>query len=96
MTLYSNADVLVTNDSGPAHFAALTEIDVITLFGPEHLKLFGARGPRSHIFWEGIDCSPCVNAYNNRTSPCRNNVCLQGIEVDRVFDKVCEVLARRR
>jgi ADP-heptose:LPS heptosyltransferase len=96
MTLYSNADVLVTNDSGPAHFAALTEIDVITLFGPEHPKLFGARGPRSHIFWEGIDCSPCVNAYNNRTSPCRNNVCLQGIEVDRVFDKVCEVLARRR
>ena len=95
MTLYSIADVLVTNDSGPAHFAALTEIDVITLFGPEHPKLFGARGPRSHVFWEGIACSPCVNAYNNRTSPCQNNVCLQRIDVDRVFDKVCEILARR-
>ena len=47
-------------------------------------------------FTKAIQLDPdSVNAYNNRTSPCRNNVCLQRIDVDRVFGKVCEILARR-
>ena len=33
--LFDLAHVLVTNDSGPAHFAALTRIHVIVFFGPE-------------------------------------------------------------
>src|SRR5262249_21184770 len=33
LALYCLADVLVTNDSGPAHFASLTPIDVVVLFG---------------------------------------------------------------
>ncbi len=89
MLLYSLADVLVTNDSGPAHFATLTDIQVITLFGPETPKLFGAITPRSHIIWKNIPCSPCVNAYNNRFSTCDNNICMQQISVDEVFDLVC-------
>ena len=46
MVLYTLAEILVTNDSGPAHFAALTPIHVITLFGPETPALFAARTPR--------------------------------------------------
>ena len=33
--LFDLAHVLVTNDSGPAHFAAMTRIHVIVFFGPE-------------------------------------------------------------
>jgi ADP-heptose:LPS heptosyltransferase len=90
------ADVLVTNDSGPAHFATLTSVDVVTLFGPEHPRLFAARSPRNHVLWEGLPCSPCVSAYNDRTSPCRDNVCLQRISVDQVLAIVVDVLERRR
>lgn len=86
MILYGLADVLVTNDSGPAHFASLTQIQVITLFGPETPLLFRANTPRSHIIWKNIPCSPCVSAYNNRFSTCKNNVCMQRITVDEVFD----------
>ncbi len=39
VTLYTLADVMVTNDSGPAHFASLTPLDVVTLFGPETPRL---------------------------------------------------------
>ena len=92
---YTLADVLVTNDSGPAHFASLTPIDVVTLFGPEHPKLFAARTGRNHVLWEGIACSPCLSAFNNRTSSCRDNVCMQRIEVDRVFELVCSLLEAR-
>jgi ADP-heptose:LPS heptosyltransferase len=95
LVLYSQCEVLVTNDSGPAHFASLTPIHVITLFGPETPRLFGARTPRSIALWAGIACSPCVNAYNNRQSPCRNNLCMQAISVDQVFTEVCRVLELR-
>ena len=89
LVIYTLADVLVTNDSGPAHFATLTPIRVVTLFGPETPALFAARTPRNSVIWAGIACSPCVSAYNNRQSPCRNNVCMQAITVEQVFAEVC-------
>ena len=93
--IYGLAEALVTNDSGPAHFAALTPIDVVTLFGPETPRLFAARTIRNHVFWAGIACSPCVSALNGRTSSCQDNVCMQRIDVDRVFDEVCRVHEER-
>lgn len=95
LVAYSLSELLVTNDSGPAHFATLTPIDVITLFGPETPKLFGSTSPRAHVMWSGIFCSPCVSAYNNRFSTCRNNLCMKRIEVEAVFAKSCEILDRR-
>lgn len=95
LTLYSLSQVLVTNDSGPAHFAVLTPMDVITLFGPETPRLFAAPSKRSHVIWAGTVCSPCVNAYNNRLLTCENNLCMQRISVDEVFEKTCEVYEHR-
>lgn len=95
LVLYGLAQVLVTNDSGPAHFAALTTIDVVVLFGPETPLLFAAPGPRTHVLWAGLACSPCVNAYNNRQSACRDNVCLQRLSVEQVFDAVGRIYRRK-
>jgi len=88
VTLYTLADVLVTNDSGPAHFAALTEIEVVVLFGPETPVLFAANTPRNHVIWAAVPCSPCVNAYNNRQTVCKNNLCMQSISVEQVYGSV--------
>jgi ADP-heptose:LPS heptosyltransferase len=84
LVLYTLADVLVTNDSGPAHFATLTPIQVVTLFGPETPTLFAALTPRNTVLWAGIACSPCVSAFNNRQSACKNNLCMQAISVEQV------------
>ncbi|HEX4824041.1 MAG TPA: glycosyltransferase family 9 protein [Candidatus Polarisedimenticolaceae bacterium] len=88
LVLYTIADVLVSNDSGPAHFAALTPIDVITLFGPETPALFATLSPHSVAISAGIACSPCINALNNRQSACRDNRCMQAIGVDEVLAEV--------
>jgi ADP-heptose:LPS heptosyltransferase len=96
LVLYNLSEVLVTNDSGPAHFASLTSVNVVTLFGPETPSLFGAPTARNTAVWMGIACSPCVNAYNNRQSPCRNNVCMQQITVDRVFEETSKAYRARR
>src|SRR5881392_1523187 len=91
LVLYTRSEVLVTNDSGPAHFASMTPIRVVTLFGPETQALFAARSPNATALWAGIACSPCVNAYNNRQSVCRNNVCMQAITLDDVFKEVTRI-----
>jgi ADP-heptose:LPS heptosyltransferase len=96
LAAYGLAEVLVTNDSGPAHFAALTPIDVVTLFGPETPHLFRALTPRSHTIWAGLACSPCINAFNDRQSPCTNNVCMQVITVDQVLEEVSRAYESRR
>jgi ADP-heptose:LPS heptosyltransferase len=95
LVVFDLAEVLVTNDSGPAHFAALTGIDVVSLFGPETPLLFAAPGPRSHPLWAGIACSPCINAFNNRQTSCRDNVCLQAITVEQVFALVSRIYRSR-
>jgi ADP-heptose:LPS heptosyltransferase len=91
LVLYTRSEILVTNDSGPAHFASMTPIRVVTLFGPETPALFAARSPNATVLWAGIACSPCVNAYNNRQSVCRNNLCMQAITVEDVFEKVTRI-----
>jgi len=96
LVVFTLAEVLVTNDSGPAHFAAMTPVDVVTLFGPETPALFGAPTPRNHPRTAGLACSPCVNAYNGRYSACTNNICMQKISVDEVFETVAAIYERRR
>jgi ADP-heptose:LPS heptosyltransferase len=93
--LYGLSDVMVTNDSGPAHYATLTTIDVVTLFGPESPAVFGARSERSHLLWAGLACSPCVNAFNQRVTTCINNLCMQAISVDEVFERITSVMEQR-
>ena len=95
LTLYCLSDVLVTNDSGPAHFASATEIHQVVLFGPETPALFGPLGDRTRVIYKQLACSPCVTAYNHRFSPCRDNVCIRSITVDEVYDLVCDCLVAR-
>ena len=90
------AEVLVTNDSGPAHFASLTNVSVITLFGPETPALFAARTPNNKALWAGLACSPCVSGYNDRQSACPDNKCMQRITVDQVFQEVRNARRQRR
>ena len=90
LVLYALSELLITNDSGPAHFASMTPITVITLFGPETPLLFRALTPRAIPIWMQLPCSPCVNAYNNRQSPCRDNICMKSITVDHVFTVACQ------
>jgi ADP-heptose:LPS heptosyltransferase len=96
LVLYSLAEVLVTNDSGPGHFASLTSIDVVVLFGPETPEVFGPLGSRIRVITAGLGCSPCVSALNHRFSPCHDNVCMQAITVEVVYQAVQETMVRRR
>jgi len=90
--LYNVATVLVTNDSGPAHFSAITPIRSIVLFGPETPKLYGSLGNTESIT-AGLSCSPCVTAANQKNSACDDPVCMRLITPERVMESVRGVLS---
>jgi ADP-heptose:LPS heptosyltransferase len=82
--LYSISEFMVTNDSGPPHFAAVTDMHTFVIFGPETPALYGSLGKSTPIY-AGLACSPCVSASNHRKTACKDNICLQIIKPERVF-----------
>lgn len=85
--LYTLSDVMVTNDSGPGHFSAVTPLRTVVLFGPETPALYGSIG-KSIPITADLACSPCVSAANHRKTPCHDNVCMQAITVPQVLEKM--------
>jgi ADP-heptose:LPS heptosyltransferase len=85
--LYSISEFMVTNDSGPAHFAAITDMPTFVIFGPETPVLYGSLGKTTPIY-AGLACSPCVSASNHRKTACMDNICLQVIKPDHVFTAI--------
>jgi len=79
--LFNLAHVLVTNDSGPAHFAALTRIHVVVFFGPEIPERYRPLTTSSDVVHTGFSCSPCIGPHNQRLSPCNDNLCLKSIDI---------------
>ena len=92
MDLFCISDLLITNDSGPAHFASLTGIKNFVFFGPETPRLYAPLGKNTQVLYADFPCSPCLTAYNHRNTPCRDNKCLQSIPVDEVYALVKEYL----
>ncbi|MBR9699248.1 glycosyltransferase family 9 protein [Candidatus Woesearchaeota archaeon] len=92
--LYNVSKVLITNDSGPAHFASLTDIEIFVFFGPETPKLYKPLSKNCHGLYADFACSPCVSAFNHRKTSCTNARCLKAIQVKGVFDQVKKGLAK--
>ena len=94
LALFHVAQLLVTNDGGPGQFAALTPIWTLMLFGPETPALYAPLTPKCHSFYSQWPCSPCLTAYNHRTSYCDgDNQCLKVIDPAAVLAKARECLA---
>ena len=81
LLLFHATDLLITNDGGPGHFAALTPIRSMVFFGPETGRLYAPLGPRALILESGIACAPCLSAYNHRQTFCDgDNQCLKRLQ----------------
>ncbi len=90
--LYSVSHCMVTNDSGPGHFSAITDLPTFVIFGPETPKLYSSLG-NSQPIYSNLACSPCVSASNHRKTPCTDNQCLKVIKPADVFETIRPALA---
>ena len=93
LALYSIARIMVTNDSGPPHFASLLRLPTVVLFGPETPRLYGPLGDHHKDLYAEFTYSPCVSIYNGKKSPCQDNRCLKAIIPDQVLKEILMLLA---
>jgi ADP-heptose:LPS heptosyltransferase len=93
LAIFHRASLLVTNDGGHGQFSAITPLPTIILFGPETPVLYGTLATNAYCFYLGIPCSPCLTAYNHRSSPCDgDNQCLKRITPEQVMAKAREMM----
>jgi len=93
MTIFYFSALLITNDGGPGHFAAMTPIPSIIFYGPETPTLYGSMNENAVNYYLNFSCSPCVTAYNHRKSPCDgDNLCLKNIQPEKVLARAIEIL----
>ena len=92
LELLSLADLLISNDSGPPHFAALTNTRTIAIFGPETPAMYGPIGKCVAIY-SNYHCSPCVSVFNHKNTKCNNTLCVKSIAPETVFSYVSEILS---
>ncbi|MBW2000521.1 MAG: glycosyltransferase family 9 protein, partial [Deltaproteobacteria bacterium] len=96
LILFHLSSLLITNDGGPGHFASMTPVPAIILYGPETPVLYGSLDPKAVNLYVPTSCSPCLTAYNHRNSPCDgNNLCLKSIDPGMVLERAYEILNRR-
>ncbi len=82
--IVSNADIMISNDTGPMHIAYSVQIPVICLFGPCSPDQYGMK-TFAHIIYKKVYCSPCVHDFE--IPPCKgDNICMQLITVKEVYD----------
>ena len=86
--LMEAAQLLVCTDTGPVHIAAAVGTPVLGLYGPTNPTNTAPYAVNSevHLIHHDLDCSPCYGTPRNKT--CTDNVCMQAISVDEVFDEV--------
>lgn len=88
----SQADVLVSGDSGVLHLAFGLDVPTVALFGPSSVAKWAPRGVCDKVLTASLACSPC-SRYG--TIPqCPNGVrCMHDISVDQVVLAVDSVIA---
>jgi heptosyltransferase-2 len=83
------ADLLVTTDSGPRHFAAAFDRPVVTLFGPTHIAWTETYYAKAIHLQKSVPCGPC----QKRVCPL-DHACMTLLTPDEVFAAAVRLLAR--
>ncbi len=90
--LFSIADLVITNDTGPRHIAIALKRKVITLFGPND-PAWTDTGYENEIQIVGdVPCSPCTRP----TCKESEHFCMQAITVEMVCDAAKKLLGNNR
>jgi lipopolysaccharide heptosyltransferase II len=81
--------LLLTNDTGTMHLAALLGVPVVAVFGSTEPRLTGPLGNGHTVLRHHVECSPCFL----RECPIDFR-CMKAISADEVADAVLSKLAR--
>lgn len=84
LALLKNADIVLTNDSGPMHLSVLMGAKTLALFGPGNVDLYGYDDERFVPVHHHVYCSPCI--YETNKPPCGgDNICMKELACSTVL-----------
>ena len=90
VALINIAELLVTNDTGPAHIGAALGTPTLVIFGPTNPLTTYPHSAQAELIRQPPDCAPCML----RDCPIDHR-CMTAISVDEVFRRALAVHERR-
>jgi len=91
LALTERAGVLLTNDTGPRHFAVALGVPTVVLMGPTDPRYTATPAERGVVLRRDVPCGPCHETVCPLTGP-DHHQCLRLIEVDEVAAAVARAL----
>ena len=88
-SILSIVDLLVTNDTGPAHIAAALGRPTLVIFGPTNPLTTRPLSGQAEVLRHPPDCAPCML----RDCPIDHR-CMTAITVDEVLERSQALLKR--
>jgi len=81
-------DLLISNDTGPAHIGYAVGVPTVTLFSPTNIEQNGPYKARAFAMAisQPVTCTPCI------TTDCHLPLCMRTISVDGVFSAASAAL----
>lgn len=91
LALIEQCMLVITNDSGPLHFAAALGKPTVSIWGPGDPEHYAPLKGTHKIVYQPVYCSPCL--YHADFPPCSgDNICVKEISVDTVFKQTKEIM----
>lgn len=92
--LMCDAEIVIANDSGPMHMAAVAGRPVVAIFGPTTLALgFRPWTDQSYVVQKNMNCRPCGKHGHNKC-PLKTHDCMKKISVQEVASAVDGLLKK--
>ena len=90
--LFSMANLVITNDTGPRHIAVALGRRIVTLFGPNNPVWTDTHYENEIQIIGNVHCAPCHNP------KCRKNqrFCMESITVEMVYNAAIQLLENNR
>ncbi|MDP1932456.1 MAG: glycosyltransferase family 9 protein, partial [Gammaproteobacteria bacterium] len=86
--LIKRCDLLVTNDTGPRHYAAAFDVPHIVLMGPTNAQYTNANLEKTRVLQRDLPCVPC----HKKICPLGHHACMREITPEVVMVEVHAML----
>jgi heptosyltransferase-2 len=93
--ILKKAILYVGNDSAMIFLSSALGTPYLGIYGPTQVEACFPIGKNGDYLMSQVSCSPCYNPFDGMSGSmyvCKNNVCMQSVEVDIVLEKAKNLL----
>lgn len=86
--LIRRCQLLITNDTGPRHYAVALGVPVVVLMGPTDPRYTGTNLEKTRVIRQDLDCAPC----HAKVCPLGHHACMTAITPEQVIAECRQLL----